>query len=83
MHVCSHSDYKVSFKLQADIQKAVEAKDVQLLKTLLQHESLNFGVVDDTSANMFMTAFIKMRTNNPGATLNLNEMVTTFKSKTL
>ena len=79
----SHSDYKVSFKLQADIQKAVEAKDMQLLKTLLQHESLDFGVVDDASANMFMTAFIKMRTNNPGATFNLSEMVTSFKSKTL
>ena len=82
-YVFSHSDYKVSFKLQEDINNAVDTNDVQLLKTLLQHESLNFGVIDDAAARMFMTTLITMRNDNPGATYNLSQMVTAVESKNI
>ena len=80
-HVFSHSDYKVSFKLQADIQKAVKGNNVQLLKTLLQHESINFGVIDDAAASIFMTTLKTMMTDNSGANFKLNTIVTAVESK--
>ena len=80
-HVFSHSDYKVSFKLQADINRAVEANNVIILKTLLQHESLNFGVIDDAAARMYMKTLRTMRTTHHGATFKLSEIVTAVESK--
>ena len=79
----SHSDYKVTFWLQTDINKAVEANNVWQLKTLLQHESLNFGVIDDAAARMYMGALRTMRNTHPGATFTLSEIVTAVESKKL
>ena len=67
--------------MQADIQKAVKGNNVQLLKTLLQHESINFGVIDDAAASIIMATLKTMMTDNSGANFKLNTIVTAVESK--
>ena len=71
----------MSFKLQVDINKAVETNNVWKLKTLLEHESLHFGVTDYAAARMYMTTLRTMKTTHHGATFKLSEIVTAVESK--
>ena len=71
----------MSFKLQEDIKKAVEANDMQLLKILLQNKSLKFGVLDDAAVHLIMATLRTQITHNPGAAFRLNKIVTVVESK--
>ena len=53
-------------KLEEDINKVVAANDWRRLKTLLQHESLNMGMIDN------MTAWSIMSNLRGGMTYNYN-----------
>ena len=72
-------DYELFLKLTADLNKAVEANDVQLLKTLLQHPTVNLGVIDDVSA--VMSYLMTMHNERSEATLSLSDVVTAYKGK--
>ena len=67
-------------RLRTQIHSAVSTNNLSLLKTLLEDSSLNLGIIDDSTAELYMYTLTNLQSDSTGTYLELDEMLTAFSA---